>query len=71
MQDPKDSDTLIAIGQAYLQIGHYAEARDMFEQARALNPGDPSLVSRIALSGIGTGNIGESMTGLADAVKQG
>ncbi len=70
-QDPKNFETLLALGQAYLQIGHYGEAGDMFEQARALAPDDPSLVSRVALSGIGTGDVEGAMSGLADAVEKG
>ena len=43
----------------------------MFEQARALAPDDPGLVSRVALSGIGTGDVEGAMSGLAEAVDKG
>ena len=69
-QDPHNIDTLIGLGQAYLQIGHYAQAGDMFEQARAQNPKDSSLTARIALTNVGLGNIDEAMNGLTDAVQQ-
>lgn len=67
-QDPRNRETLLALGQAYLQIGHYAAAGDMFEQARKLDADDGALAARIALSNLGTGNIDEAMNGLKDAV---
>lgn len=69
-QDPRDVETLLALGQAYLQIGHYAAAGDMFTQAKQLGPDDGALASRIALSQLGTGNIDEAMNGLKDAVER-
>lgn len=67
-QDPRNRETLLGLGQAYLQIGRYAAAGDMFEQARKLDPNDDALAARIALSSLGTGNIDEAMNGLKDAV---
>lgn len=69
-QDPRDRETLLALGQAYLQIGRYAAAGDMFTQAKQLGPDDGALASRIALSKLGTGNIDEAMNGLKDAVER-
>ncbi len=67
-QDPNNREVLLALGQAYLQTGHYAEAGAMFTQARTLNPDDGALAPRIALSQLGTGNIEEAMNGLKDAI---
>ena len=69
-QAPGNRETLLALGQAYLQIGRYAAAGDMFEQARKLDPNDEALAARIALSNLGTGNIDEAMNGLKDAVER-
>ncbi len=69
-QDPRDRETLLALGQAYLQIGHYGAAGDMFAQAGKLGPDDGALASRIALSKLGTGNIDEAMNGLKDAIER-
>lgn len=67
-QDAKNREVLLALGQAYLQIGRYAAAGEMFEHARKLAPDDGALAARIALTNLGTGNIDEAMNGLKDAV---
>jgi putative PEP-CTERM system TPR-repeat lipoprotein len=68
-QDPTNRDVMIALGQAYLQIGHYKEAEGMFLAAQALAPDDASLATRIALSRLGTGAVDDALTGLATGVE--
>ncbi len=66
-EQPDDVEALVLLGDAWLQARIYLQAASVFERAVELAANDPKVLTRLALSRMGTGRTMDALASLEEA----